>query len=282
MFLASKKIAGRKDSSLRAYRYELMKFKTIIDKPFKDVTTMDIRYYLAILKEKYKNTSVTVRSKYHKLNTFYAFLETEEIITKNPMKRIDPIKTEKVIKKSFSKTEMELLRNACSSTRDRALIEFLWSTGLRVSECCSLNVRDVLSNNQEFSVVGKGSKERIGYVSDVNSFYLMKYLKERCKIELCTLEELYDKPLFVKIKKPYGRLTKDGVEWIVSSIGNIANVDNVYPHRFRRTFATTMLERGMPIEELKVLLGHSKLDTTLLYCDIKQSSIKRSYDQYTK
>lgn len=148
------------------------------------------------------------------------------------------------------------------------------------SGLCSLNVGDIDLYKQEFKVMGKGRKERTLYISDSASFYLFRYLKWRKEGEGLTIEELANTPLFVSLKRPHNRLTVAGVQYALKLIGKRAGVGNVHPHRFRRTFATDLLNRGMRIEEVMVLMGHTKIETTLIYCNIKQDGVRESYRKY--
>lgn len=279
MFAVSKKVSGIADSSIRKYLQDLKVFKSTINKSFEDVTTMDIRWYLAYCQEKRNNKLTTVDGIRSSLSCFYNFLETEELILKNPMKRIDTLKVPKEVKKAFSTEELEAIRTACVSYRQRALIEMLYSTGLRVSELCSLNVGDIDLRKKEFVVSGKGNKERVLYISDTAFFHLRRYLKERCQKENCNLEELNDVPLFISTRKKQ-RMNKSGIEWILRDLGKKAMIKDVHPHRFRRTFATDLLNRGMKIEQVMLLMGHSKLDTTMIYFDITKSSIENTFRRY--
>lgn len=145
---------------------------------------------------------------------------------------------------------------------------------------CSLNVGDIDLYKQEFKVMGKGRKERRLYISDGACFHLYRYLRWRMSKEGLTMEELASKPLFVSAKKPYSRMTVAGVQYLVKNLGKKAGVGNVHPHRFRRTFATDLLNRGMRIEEVMVLMGHTKIETTLIYCNIKQDNVRESYRKY--
>ena len=276
MFAASKKVSGRADSSIQKYIYDIKRFKMAINKPFDEVTTFDIRWYLAVCHEQYNNKLTTIEGIRLSLSTFYSFLKTEEMINKNPMDKIEPIKVPKEIKSAFSPQELEALRSSCKTYRERALIEILYSTGIRVSELCSLNVGDIDLYKQRFVITGKGNKQRVVYISDTAWYYINKYLLELCKTELCTITSLKDAPLFAG-KRKNSRITKDGIRWILRTIGNNANVDDVHPHRFRRTFATDRISRGMSIEQVMTLMGHSKIDTTMIYYDLKQTSIENSF-----
>ena len=170
---------------------------------------------------------------------------------------------------------MEALRTSCSTLRDRALVEFLYSTGVRVSELVALNVGDIEMGRQELIVYGKGSKERKTYLTDSAKFYLRRYLQTRS-----AEEGINDRPLFVTLDKPHDRLTVAGVQYMLRQLGQRAGVENVHPHRFRRTIATDLLNRGMPIEQVKEFLGHEKLDTTMIYCTVKEDSVRASHKKY--
>ena len=171
-------------------------------------------------------------------------------------------------------TELEALRVNCMELRDRAMVEFLYSTGVRVSEMVALNVGDIEMGKQELVVYGKGSKERKTYLTDGAKFYLRRYLQTRKQ------EGLSEEPLFVTLDSPHNRLTVAGVQYMLRQLGERAKVKNTHPHRFRRTIATDLLSRGMPIEQVKEFLGHEKLDTTMIYCTVKEASVQSSHKKY--
>lgn len=276
MFVASKKIAGRKDNTLKAYVSELIYCRNTLNKSLKDITTMDLRWYLGIMQQRGDKIS-TIQNKIRYLNSFYTFLVKEEMIAKNPVARIETPKMDVIIRKPFSSLDMEAMRKACENPRERAIIEFLYSTGLRVSELCSLNVSDIDMYKKEFTVVGKGNKQRIVYFSDSAYFHLSEYLNWRMEKEGLTLDELHKASLFVSISKPHNRISKGSVRILLKKISKKSGVANIHPHRFRRTFATNMMNKDMRIEDLAKLMGHSKIETTLIYCDIQQENVKNSY-----
>lgn len=277
IFRASKLIAGRSAGTLEQYIAELRNCRAVIGKGFKDITTMDLRWYLGVLKEKRKNKLSTIQNKIRYLNSFYEFLLREGIVNNNPVSRIETPKTEQVVRKPYTVEDMEAIRRCCNHIRDRALVEFMYATGLRVSEVSSLNIGDIDIQKKEFTVVGKGNKERTVYFSPTAYFYLKDYFRWLQKINKEPIENLKDRPLFVSIKGDHKRMMKPGIEALCRKIGIKAKVDNVHPHRFRRTFATNMVNRGMRLEELMKIMGHSKMDTTLIYCSIGQDNIKNSY-----
>ena len=274
MFVASKKAVNRQDNTLKQYTREIFNMLNFLGKRLEDITGMDLRYYYGIMREQRGIKMSTMQTRLHYLSSFWDFLNTEELVSGNPVKKVGLLKLEKVIKKPFSSEEMEALRINCMELRDRALIEFLYSTGVRVSELAALNVCDVEIGKQELIVYGKGSKERKTYLTDGAKFHLQRYLQIRKQ------EGLEEQPLFVTLDKPHNRLTVAGIQYMLRQLGERAKVKNVHPHRFRRTVATDLLSRGMPIEQVKEFLGHEKLDTTMIYCSVKEENVQASHRKY--
>ncbi|MFT4107613.1 MAG: tyrosine-type recombinase/integrase [Lacrimispora sp.] len=280
MFVASKKAVNRQDNTLKQYTMEICKMLDFLGKRIEDITAMDLRYYYGVMRESYGIKMTTMQTRLHYLSSFWDFLTTEELVTSNPVKRVGILKLAKTIKKPFSQEEMEALRVNCSVLRDRALMEFLYSTGVRVSELVALNVGDIEMGRQELFVFGKGSKERKVYLTDNAKFYLKRYLKERQNTEGLAEEALAEQPLFITLDKPHDRLTVAGIQYMFRQLGQRSGVKKVHPHRFRRTIATDLLNRGMPVEQVSKLLGHEKLDTTMIYCTVQEENVKESHRKF--
>ncbi|MFR1834519.1 MAG: tyrosine-type recombinase/integrase [Lachnospiraceae bacterium] len=272
MFVASKKAVNRQANTLKQYTREIRNMLAFLGKRLEDITGMDLRYYYGVMREQRGIKMSTMQTRLHYLSSFWDFLTAEELVHNNPVKKVGLLKLEKTIKKPFSAEEMEALRTGCNTLRDRALVEFLYSTGVRVSELVALNVGDIEMGKQELIVYGKGSKERKTYLTDSAKFYLKRYLDER-KTEK-------QEPLFTTLDYPHNRLTVPGVQHMLRHLGQRSGVDNVHPHRFRRTIATDLLNKGMPIEQVKEFLGHEKLDTTMIYCTVKTESVQASHRKY--
>lgn len=277
LFIKSKLAVNRQDGTMKQYAREIWKALNFIGKDVNDIKAADIRYYFGYLREVKKLKMSTIQTRLHYLSSFWDFLTAEEITSGNPMKKIGAVKVEKIIKKPFSVRDMEAMRSQCKRIRDRALIEFLYSTGVRISEAMALNVGDIDMEHLELIVYGKGSKERKTYLTEGAKFYLSRYFKERCQKEGITYEELKNKPLFVSCDKNHRRMTDNGVQDMLRTLGRRAGVEMVHPHRFRRTIATDLLSRGMPIEQVRDFLGHEKLDTTLIYCTVQAEEVKASH-----
>ena len=215
-----------------------------------------------------EKTLKNVRSVY---SSFFAWLRDRERIQRNPMLLVEDVKVEKIIHKPYSDEEREKIFRACENIRDKALIEFLYSTAVRVSELTRLNISDVRINTKDMIVYGKGGKERVVYLNDKASMYLLEYLKSR---------EDDNPALFVGSKHPNNRMTKAGVEYVIRKIGEKAGVKKAHPHRFRRTSITNALNRGMPLVEAVIFAGHSKPETTLLYSETDQESVRYHHKIY--
>ncbi len=268
MFVASKKAVNRQSNTLKQYTREIYNMLNFLGKRLEDITGMDLRYYYGVMREQRGIKMSTMQTRIHYLSSFWDFLITEELVHSNPVKKVGLLKLEKTIKRPYSAEEMEALRTGCSTIRDRALVEFLYSTGVRVSELVALNVGDIEMGKQELIVYGKGSKERKTYLTDSAKFYLRRYLQTRSGED-----NLQSRPLFVTSDSPYERLNVPGIQYMLRNLGNRTGVKGVHPHRFRRTIATDLLGRGMPIEQVKEFLGHEKLDTTMIYCTVKTESV---------
>jgi len=280
MFLASKKAINCQDGTLKNYAMEIRNVLNFLRKDIGDIKAMDLRYYFGYMREKRGIKMTTLETRMHYLSSFWNFLNTEELVLSNPVHKVGKIKVEKMIKKPFSVKELEALRENCNNLRDRAIVEFLYSTGVRVSECCALNIGDINMECSDLIVYGKGSKERKTYLTESAKYHLEQYLKFRCETEHLTMDKLKDLPLFVSLNKYHERLTKAGIQYMLRELGKKAGVKNVHPHRFRRTIATDLLSRDMPIEQVKEFLGHEKIDTTLIYCTVREENVRMSHRKF--
>ncbi len=271
MFLASKRLEGRSEKTLSLYRFTVEKMMEKIDKNICTITTEDIRNYLVEYREEHGVSKATIDGIRRNLSSLYHWLEEEDYIFVSPLRKIHKIKITKKVKPAYSDEELEKLRDGCKYLRDLAIIEFLFSTGMRIGELVKLNRNDVNFEEREVKVLGKGDKERITYFDARTKLHLQEYLAQRDD----------DNPaLFVSIRKPATRITEGGMEIMMRRLGLRTNVEKCHPHRFRRSCATTALEKGMPIEQVQLVLGHSQISTTLLYTVIKDSTVKHSHRKY--
>ncbi len=270
-FLATKRIEGIAESTLLRYAEENKKLIRFLGKPLYEVSTYDIRFYLSYRRENSgkKLGNRTLDGMRRCYSSFFSWLSAEGLIGRNPCAAIKQIKYRKEVKKPYSAAEMEKLRRACANKRDLALLDFLYCTGCRVSEVARLNIDDIDFENMECTVLGKGNKERTVYLSEVAAMNLGEYLASR---------EDGNEALFTG--KGTERLGKNGIEVLLKRLGKKAGVINVHPHRYRRTLATNLLDRGMNIQDVAVILGHADLKTTQVYCYISQKNVKNAYSKY--
>lgn len=270
-FIDAKRLEGCSERTLSFYRNTINKMCESIDKRIKAITTEDLRCYLSGYQNSNSVSKVTIDNIRRNLSSFFSWLEDENYILKSPVRRIHRIKASTSVKETYSDEELEKLRDSCAEIRDLALIDILASTGMRVGELVRLNRADIDFNERECVVLGKGDKERMVYFDARTKIHLQNYLNERTDDE---------EALFVSLKAPFTRLEIGGVETRLKKLGEALNIDKVHPHKFRRTMATTAIDKGMPIEQVQKLLGHEKIDTTLHYAMVKQSNVKNAHRKY--
>ena len=270
-FLSAKQIEGCSERTIAYYNTTIMKMLDSLNLKIENITTDDLRRYLSDYKNQTNVSKATVDNIRRVLSSFFSWLEDEDYILKNPVRRIHKIKTKKVVKEVLSDENFEILRDSCTNIRDLAMIVLFASTGIRVGELVNLNIDDVLFNERECIVLGKGDSERIVYFDAKTKIHLQKYLESR---------KDHNPALFVSFKKPYKRLGINGVERRIRELGHEANIKKVHPHKFRRTMATHAIDKGMPIEQVQKLLGHVQIDTTMQYAMVNQSNVKIAHRKY--
>lgn len=266
-YVASLRLEGKSELTIDQYYRIINMFLRTIGKPVKQILTGDIRYYLARYMADRKVEKTTLDNQRRAISAFFSWLAAEEYIGRNPMLRIKKIKTDKRVKKAFSDMELERLRNCTESIKEKALMEFLLSTGCRVTEVARLHIQDIDFNKKEAVVHGKGDKERIVYITDRSMYYLRLYLDYRKE----------EKNTSVFLNRNHYGMTKHNIEVLFSKLGKRAGVSKVHPHRFRRTFATNALRRGMSLQNLQKLMGHEKIETTMVYCDVAESGVQMEF-----
>lgn len=215
-FLMSKALEGKASKTVKRYRYELTRLLSYVNKPVANITDGDISGYLRAYKSirKVKNSTLKgVRAAY---SSFFGWLRDRDRVRRNPMVLVEQIKVEKRIKRPFSDTDREMLLRNCKVLRDKAMMEFLYSTAVRVSELKNLNIEDIRWSSKDLIVYGKGGKERTVYLNERTNMYLQEYLQSRTD---------NNPALFVGTRKPYNRLTKAGIEDMIRRTGRRAGVE---------------------------------------------------------
>lgn len=271
MFLNAKKVEGCSERTLDYYGSTITKLIDTITEPIRKTTTDDIRQYLSEYQSINNCSKTTVDNVRRNISSFFTWLEEEDYIIKSPMRRIHKIKTAKPVKETISDEDIEKLRDGCRSMRDLAIIDLLYSTGIRIGELVRLNIEDVNFEERECIVLGKGDKERRVYFDAKTKIHLLEYVNSRSD----------DNPaLFVTLDTPFNRLKISGVEIRIRRMGRDLGIGRVHPHKFRRTMATRAIDKGMPIEQVQRLLGHSQIDTTMHYAIVNQANVKVSHRKY--
>lgn len=271
LFISSKNVEGCSAKSLKYYKTTLISLLEKINKPYYLIVTEDIRVYLAEYQDKNNTGKVTIDNIRRIISTFFSWLEAEDYILKSPARRIHKVRTGKPVKEVYSEETVELIRQNVSSIRDLAIIDLLYSTGMRVGELVKINIKDVDFENRECVVLGKGNKQRKVYFDAKTKIHIKQYLETRTDT---------NEALFVSLMKPHNRLEISGVEIALRKIGKKIGIKKVHPHKFRRTLATKAIDKGMPIEQVQHMLGHTKIDTTLEYALVDESNVKLSHKKY--
>lgn len=271
MFLSAKRVEGCSEKTLRYYEITIGKMYRTLDKQAVHIQTDDLRKYLSEYQQNSKCSKANIDNIRRILSSFFSWLEDENYILKSPVRRIHKIRTDKVVKETYTDEALEVMRDNCKCVRDLAMIDLLASTGMRVGELVHLNRNDIDFESRECIVFGKGSKERPVYFDARTKIHLKNYLDSR---------DDENPALFVSLLAPYNRLEVSGVEIRLRNLGRSLGLNKVHPHKFRRTLATKAIDKGMPIEQVQRLLGHSKIDTTMEYAMVEQSNVKISHRKY--
>lgn len=271
LFITTKKLEGLSPKTLKSYSLHLTRFSRIIQKRLEDINVMDIRRYLA----QYSTTGVknsTLNTEMTILRSFFSWLEAEDYILKSPMRKIKPTKKEKRIRKALSPEEMEVLRMACKTKREKAMVEFFYSTGCRLDEVYKLNKIDIDWNRSQVNVIGKGNKERTVFLNARAKVHLWNYIQNR---------KDKNEALFVGSRMPFERLGHRGYQKIFNELGEKAGITkSVHPHLLRHTTATTAVNNGASIQAVQRMLGHTDPSTTQIYADLNTEEVQLNHKKF--
>lgn len=271
-YIVCKKIDGLSRQTLYNYHMHLKNFFLYVRKSPYDITANDIRIFLYKYQECHKITNRSLDKIRQVINGFFQWTQDEEYILKNPAKNINQIKYESKPRQALSQIELEYIRRSCNTLRESAMIEVLYSTGCRVSELSNLKISDVDFAEKKVHLFGKGSKHRFSYLNAKAEVALKEYLKSRN--DNCEY-------LFITERKPIKNLNKEAIEKIIRNISKrtFGDQKKVTPHIFRHTTATTAMKNGMPIQSIQIMLGHNKIDTTMIYAHADESLVKYEHEK---
>lgn len=270
-FLAAKRIDGCRPKTIKGYRERLKLFMTQCSKPVQQITTDDLREYLAYLVDERHLMDNSVQAHINTLRSFFSWLVDEDNIRKSPMRKIKSLKIDKLRSRHpLTAEQLELVRDGCRGYKEKALVEFLVSSGCRVSEVAGLRVDDIDWRDRKCKVIGKGNKERTVYFSVRAKLMLQLYIAERRGGEA----------LFASSRAPYEPLTDRGIEKMISKLGKRIGMERpLYPHLMRHTFASHALNCGMELTIIQHLLGHTDPKTTLIYAEINPIRVQYEYNR---
>ncbi len=262
-------VDGKSKRTIMQYKRCCERLAEAVGKEFTKMGVYDIRYYLAYEKDRGLSAR-SVENTRANLSAFFAWLAREEYIAKNPCLNIKPIKYTDKVRLPFSDVEIDAMRAACKSRKERALVELLLSSGARVSEVVDLRKSDISTVDLSVHIRhGKGDKSRITYITNVAMRHLNDYWSERtddCDAAFCNNQ--------------HQPIQSGGIRFILRELAKRAGVANVHPHRFRRTFASGLAARGMSVQNIQKLMGHSNIDTTMEYVYTSDLRVSSSYRQF--
>ena len=272
-FLEAKAAARKSPKTLRNYKDHVQGMIQGIGKKLTEVDEDDISMYLYRYQVERGISKTTARNIRASISSFFSWLRRTGRLDRNPMDLVEVIKPDQTIKEVFSDEQIIQLRESCTNKRDLALVDFLNSSMIRVGELQQLNRTDIEFSERECIVFGKGSKERVAYFDGNAKIHLQAYLEERTD---------NNPALFIGLKPVHGkyeRLTINGIQDTLRRLGRRVGF-RVHPHKFRRSGATRNLEKGMDLYDLKDILGHTKIETTLIYARKRRKLIKLSYERF--
>jgi integrase/recombinase XerD len=275
-YLVTKTVEGLSESTLYNYKRLLEIFFQTTKKIPEHIRTEDITYFLYWYKKRNPDREISDRSLDKVLDTLKSFFKwsfDRDYIKRNPAAVIRPIKYEKKIQDHLTDVELEKVRRACITSKEKAIVELFFSTGCRVAEVANMKLSDINWDNRTVTVFGKGKKQRIAFLNVRSCFTLQEYIEHYRKGS--------SEFLFVSDRKPHGQMHNSGIEKIVNNIAVRANIEkNLTPHVFRRTVATHMLEKGASIQDIQKILGHEKIETTLRYAKVNMKQVQETHRKY--
>lgn len=288
-FIMSKIVKGCTDRTIGFYKKTIEFILPRIGKTADDITADDIRFYLAVRQKVDKITRTTADNELRCLRSFFAYLAVEGIVPNNPTLKIDKIKSSTKKEKAFTEMDVEKIRNAAETNRERAIVELLLSTGCRITEIVNIRLSEI--NGDSILVHGKGDKDRVVYINARAQLSMERYLEERKdKNPYLFPGGLYSNQSMKKKRRnwymypecvsPDRHIDQCSIGTTIRKLGKQAGVENCHPHRFRRTCATFALRRGMPIEKVSMMLGHNQLTTTQIYLSIDEDELQQAHKKY--
>ena len=272
LYIASKSVENLKRGTLENYYRVLSRFFSVVRRPVEDISAGEIRLYLNWYKETRHVSNSTLEHERLTLYAFYEWLMNEELVHRNPVRQIRPIRCEDNPRLPMTALELEKVRSSCITLREKAMVDFLFSTAARVSEFCDCKRSDVNLIDHTVRIEhGKGDKARTTFINAKSEISLRAYLDSRSDSS---------DALFVTSCAPFRKMSKKAVEAEINRIVSRCSLAvRVTPHIFRHTAASLALQRGMPIDQVQRFLGHARIQTTLRYAKTLDMDVKLSHQR---
>ena len=253
-YYASLNVEGKSKKTIERYLTQIRTMMEWIQKPLRDITTEDLRYYLAVYQQKRKVSNTTLDGMRKCICAFFSWAEFSDYIEKSPARRIKGIKHDTVKEPALTSGEIERVMIHCSNDRNKAIISFMYDTAARVSEVAAVSLSDINFRERTVVLHGKGNKDRVSMFTDKSALYLEEYLRHRKSESDVLFESSPGKPI-----------TDAGIQSMVRDVGEKSGINRLHPHRFRVSRITHLVDRGMPLQDVQILAGHSDINTTQSY-----------------
>lgn len=251
-------------------------------KGFTDVDRFDVETYLTYVDEHHYSEE-TIARRMSSLRSFYNFLVKNDFVSQNPFELVQLRRKGRKLPRFFYEKEMDQLFKAVQgsdilSLRNSALLELLYATGMRVSECANLTLSQLDFNNGIVLIHGKGDKDRYVPFGEYAQKALHKYLDNSRKQLMDKYQQQHD---FVFVNNRGKQITSRGIEYILDQIIKKTSLTaDIHPHMIRHTFATHLLDNGADLRTVQEMLGHSSLSTTQIYTHVTMDHLQKDYKKY--
>ena len=271
-FLVVKSMEGMARGTLENYAMRLNAFMQSSTKPIGQISANDIRLFLFNYQKIRGVSNRTLESIRISICSFMRWAALEGYITKDPTQTVKPVKYTAKPRKALNQLELELIRQACQTPREIAIIETLYSTGCRVSELTGIQLSHIDWDKKTVSLLGKGQKYRTSYLNAKAEVSIRTYLSQR----------KHESDYLFCNDRGGGQMGKDNVERMIKIIAQRAGLgdSSITPHVFRHTTATQALSSGMPVEDIQQILGHANIATTMVYAHVSQASVQEKHRKY--
>ena len=269
MYLATLKIEGKSERTIILYQNRLRIFFETVRKPIEDITGNDIRLFLVEFQNERGVGDETLDHVRSILSSFFNWCVAEDYLLKSPCLNVKKIKFEPKKREALTRFQLEQLRHCCKNERERAIVETLYSTGVRVDELCRMRKSEINTTDKSIVVVGKGKVSNTVYFNEASQYALENYMKVRKD----------DSDWLFYAPRTKSHMSEDYIEKIFRQFSKRVGF-YVCPHMMRHTFATLSLQAGMPIDVVQKALAHASVSTTQRYAKTQQTDVQNAHKKY--